>query len=96
MLTYSLAAQQDLHGIFEYIAADNTETARQFIDRLTQRCAAIAHAPYMGRPRDEIRPGLRSVPFGRYLIFYMPSDPGVTIVRVYHSARQIEVGTFSN
>jgi toxin ParE1/3/4 len=46
--------------------------------------------PMMGRARDEIEQGLRSFPFGRYVIFYMPSDDGIDVVRVLHSARDID------
>ena len=44
----------------------------------------------MGRARDELERGVRSSPFGRYVIFYMPGDSGIDIVRVLHSARDID------
>ncbi len=40
-------------------------------------------------PRDTLRPGLRMLPAGRYLIVYLwLVDGGVEIIRVPHSARQ--------
>ena len=44
----------------------------------------------MGRVRDELEPGMRSFPFGRYVIFYMPIDEGIDVVRVLHGARDID------
>jgi len=43
----------------------------------------------MGRSREELFPGLRSHPFGRYVIFYMPLSDGVDVIRVIHSARDL-------
>ncbi len=43
----------------------------------------------MGRTRDDLSPGLRSLSFGRYVIFYLPVDDGIDVVRVLHSARDI-------
>jgi len=44
----------------------------------------------MGRARDELATDLRSIPFGRYVIFYEPIDDGIDVVRVLHSARDID------
>jgi toxin ParE1/3/4 len=44
----------------------------------------------MGRERNDIAPGLRSFPVGKYLIFYRLIDEGLEIVRVLHGARNIE------
>jgi toxin ParE1/3/4 len=33
---------------------------------------------------------MRSFPFGRYVIFYAPVDSGIDVVRVLHSARDID------
>ena len=46
----------------------------------------------MGRARDELAPGLRSFPIGRYVIFYEPLPDGVAIARVLHGARDIDAG----
>ena len=45
----------------------------------------------MGRARDELAADLRSFPFGRYVIFYEPIEDGIDVVRVLHSARDIDV-----
>jgi toxin ParE1/3/4 len=45
-----------------------------------------------GRARDELAPGVRSFPFGRYVVFYVPRNDGVDVVRVLHGARDIDAG----
>ena len=44
----------------------------------------------MGRAREELAADLRSFPFGRYVIFYAPVDEGIDVVRVVHSARDVD------
>ena len=44
----------------------------------------------MGRARDALSAGVRSMPFERYVIFYVPLADGIDIVRVLHSARDID------
>jgi toxin ParE1/3/4 len=44
----------------------------------------------IGRSRDELAPGMRSFPVGRYVVFYLPLDDGIDVVRVLHGARDIE------
>lgn len=50
----------------------------------------LAASPSMGRSRDQLLSGLRSFPYGNYLIFYIPLDDGVDIVRVLNGVRNIE------
>lgn len=45
----------------------------------------------MGRARDELLAGLRSFPFGRYLIFELAVEDGVDLVRVLHSGRDLDL-----
>jgi toxin ParE1/3/4 len=44
----------------------------------------------MGRARDELMPGIRSFPFGRYVIFYMLHPGSLDVVRLLHSARDVD------
>jgi len=45
--------------------------------------------PLLGRAREELAPGLRSVAIERYVLFYRVSETAVTIVRILHGARDI-------
>jgi toxin ParE1/3/4 len=89
-LRFSSTAQRDLTSIADYIAQGSPHHAARFILRLEEHCQLLANRPLMGRARDEVRLGLRSVRFGRYVIFYRPAEDGAEIVRVIHSARDLD------
>ena len=74
--TFAPAAVADLDAIATYIAADNPRAASQTLARIKGKAQALAGAPGIGRPRDELLPGIRSLAVGRYVIFYRPSRPG--------------------
>jgi toxin ParE1/3/4 len=42
------------------------------------------------RGAEELAPGIRSFPFGPYIIFYRVVTGAIEIVRVLHGARDIE------
>jgi toxin ParE1/3/4 len=44
----------------------------------------------IGRARPELFADLRSLPFGRYVIFYLPRKRGIEVVRVLHGARDLK------
>jgi plasmid stabilization system protein ParE len=46
--------------------------------------------PHLGEAVDQLRPGLRRITHGSYLIFYEPQPFGIALVRVLHGARKIE------
>ena len=46
--------------------------------------------PLIGRARPELLIDLRSLPFGRYVIFYLPRKRGIEVVRVLHGARDLK------
>lgn len=83
-------AADDIAGIWDHIADDSLVAADRWIDRLDAQFELLATQPRMGRARDELSPGLRSFPFGRYMIFYEPIEDGVDVVRVLHSARDVD------
>ena len=87
-LEYRRQAERDLDGIKDYIARDNPRRALSFIRELRRVCERLADNPLMGRARPELRPNLRSFPYGDYLIFYRPLRDGVSIVRVLHGSRE--------
>ena len=83
-------ALTDLDDIFDYIAEDSLDRAIAFIRKLYEQMEKLATNPNMGRRRDELLPELRSFPYGNYLIFYIPLDDGVDVVRVLNGARELE------
>lgn len=88
-------AERDLADIGDYIALDNPVRAASFIDEIEARFAEIAEQPMHYRLRDEVLPGVRAAPHGRYLIYFRSERNGdVLFLRVLHSARD-QPGTLS-
>ena len=82
-------AEVDLLEIAFYIAQDDVNSAHRFLERIDRQCRLIAQSPEIGRRRDELSPGLRSFPFGNYMIFYRHTQH-IEVIRVLHAARDIE------
>ena len=87
----SALAQADLEGIWLYIAQDNPTAADRFVDRIQQTCQKLAQAPRIGRSREDLASGLRSLPLDKYIIFYRPAKSGVEVARVLSGYRDFDV-----
>jgi len=83
-------AKFDLAEIWDYIAESSETRADAFIEVVDQKLQIIAERPTIGRSRDELVPALRSFPVGRYVVFYRPIEDGIDVVRVLHSARDLD------
>ena len=83
-------AEADILEIWDYIADDSLAAADRWVDRLDEQFRMLAAQPMMGRAREELAPGVRSFPFGRYVVFYTPLDDGIDVGRVLHGARDID------
>ena len=90
-VAFSPRAAQDIEEIGDYIFSDNPQAAVKFVTDLRARCARLADAPLGGLARPELGECIRSVPFGRYVIFYAPLPYEIRIERVLHGARDIPV-----
>lgn len=83
-------AAADILDIWDYIAEDSLDQADRWVDKLDEQFRLIATQPLMGRARHELAADLRSFPFGRYVIFYAPVADAIDVVRVLHSARDVD------
>ena len=87
----SARARKDLGDIWLYVAdASSTEAADRLLSRIEEAAELLATMPRMGRPRDQLREGLRSWPVGDYQILYFPLPDGIRIQRVIHGRRDID------
>jgi toxin ParE1/3/4 len=83
-------AEADILEIWDYIAEDSVVDADRWLDRLDEKLALWATQPLMGRARDELAPGIRSLALGRYVVFFEPLQDGIDVVRVLHGSRDID------
>lgn len=93
----SRQAEDDLRGIFEYIAyelqsfrnaagqLDRLEEAILSLDQMPERFRAYEKEPWHSR-------GLRVMPVDKYLIFYIPyyDTQSVEILRVMYGGRDVD------
>ena len=83
-------AEDDIDEILAYIAVDNFAASLSLYDRFIELFEMLADNPRAGRERSELKEGIRSFPDGNYLIFYRIWAGKVSIVRVLHSARDLD------
>ena len=86
----SRRAEADIVEIVDYIALDNPQASMAFYSRLLEFFETIAENPLSGRERPDLKEGLRYFPTGSYLVFYRVWAGRVEIVRVLHSARELD------
>ena len=86
----SKRAEADLAEIRRYIAQDNVSAADRFIGGLFDLFQSLGQNPEIGQQRPDLRPNLRSISHGNYVVFFYPVQDGAEIVGVIHGARDID------
>ena len=65
--------------------------SRAFTDAIVERCESLAIFPDRGAPRDDLRPGLRTLGFRRRVtIAYAVGADVVTILAVFYGGQDFE------
>ncbi len=93
-VSYRPEAIADLAEIYRFIAirSQNRAIARDFVGRIKERCERIGYVPLGGTPRDDLEPGLRTVPFERTaVIAYKVEHDTVRIGNIFYGGRDFEV-----
>ena len=89
LVRYAPAALRDLEQVGDFIGRDNPGRARTFVAELRAACRSLGDTslryPLMPGSKD-----MRRMPVGNYLVFYKVSAGTIDILRVLHSARDIE------
>lgn len=82
-------AEADMEDIWLYIAEHNLDAAEALLGKFRLRFASLAKTPGIGRRRTDLRPDLRSLAVGNYVIFYRELGPSIEVVRVLHGAMNL-------
>ena len=84
-VTFRPDAIADLQHIYRVVAAasGSNAVAAKFVARIMARCRRIGDVPRGGRPRDDLVPGLRIVPFVHTAVIAYHADAWVEIVNVF-------------
>jgi toxin ParE1/3/4 len=82
---FSRRAQADLLEIGHYTLHrwGEDQTVR-YLNDLETCCQRLADNPELGRPCEEIRPGLRRIEHGRHVVFYRREVTGILVSRILH------------
>jgi len=88
-LIFAEAAKNDLESIIDYIALDNPIAAEAVYRAIISAGALLNYFPQMGRPGR--LPGTRqlTVPGLPYLIAYQINADQLTVLAVFHGARDL-------
>ena len=86
---YSPDADRDIDEIWFYVAEDSPFQADRLIERFRSKLGHLAKWNTLGRPCPEYSRGCRSYPFGKYCFYFRPTDDGIEVLRILHSARDI-------
>lgn len=89
-------AVSDLEAISDYFDSEaGIDVAVRFLEAAEDAFQRLLDFPELGASRQWLNPrlpGLRMWPisdFPHYLVFYLPHDVGVQVVRVLHSSQDI-------
>jgi toxin ParE1/3/4 len=80
-LVTSRRAEEELRQIWRYIAAENPAAADRLLLRLDEKLQLLRDFPGLGTLRSDIRPRLRMLVEGNYLLLY-EHDPASDIVEL--------------
>jgi plasmid stabilization system protein ParE len=90
-LLFTESAQADLLEAWLYIADENPVAADGVLSAIEGEARLLLGQPLIGKSRPELGDGVRSWPTStRYIIYYLPTSDGITVLRVLHHARDVQ------
>jgi addiction module RelE/StbE family toxin len=90
VLLFARLAKIDLLDAWEYIAKESLVSADHVFDVIQSEAEMLLTQPLMGRARPELGNGVRSWPTSTpYILFYLVTGDGITVLRVLHHARDL-------
>lgn len=92
-VVYSPRAQHQLTELYLWIAEQSgfPDRAHDFTTAILEHCDGLAAAPLLGRARDDLRPGLRTVGFRRrVMIAYAVHEDTVEVHGVFYGGQDYE------
>lgn len=79
-------AKSDLRDILNFTERRWGREQRSAYRRsIRDATSTLASSPSLGRPRDDLLPGMRSYPAGSHLLYYQDADDDLVVVRILHS-----------
>ncbi len=86
----SLQAELDINVLFDYTEKEfGFDQAITYVSEFEPIFHLLIENPELGKVRDEIKPGLRSIPKDSHVIFYRIMRNHIRIVRILHSSQDV-------
>ena len=89
-IVWAPKAREDLLNVWRYFArVASPDIADKLLRDIRLVADRLGERPLLGRAREEVMPGLRSVRAHPYAVFYRAKNGSVEIVRVLHERRNL-------
>lgn len=91
-LVLSRRAKAQVADLYEYVAREaSLEIADRYVGALVERFAGLTRFPHRGTSREDLRPGLRTVPFRRRITIAYAVRPGeVRIIAIARAGQDLK------
>ena len=93
-LTLTPTARNDLFEIADSLSEYSERVAVRLTNQLERRIQLLCTIPKLGRLREDLLTGMRSVVVDKCVIYYIPTESEIQIIRVLHGARNVHQAMF--
>jgi toxin ParE1/3/4 len=84
-LEFSVRAERDIHELVRFgISQYGFRFTQDYTHQLRQRISQLVDMPFMGAPRNDVRPGIRLLVFKAHNIPYRVDGETIYVVRILH------------
>lgn len=84
-------AREDLKDIWRYTFREwGAAQADKYLAEIEVRIAQLKTSPYLGRPREDVRSGYRSLRVREHVVYYVVTPSLIRIIRVLHAQMDTE------
>jgi len=79
-------AKDDLKGIWHHTFNEWGEgQADRYLAEIEAKLARLKSNPHLGRPREDVRAGYRSLRVNQHVVYYIVTPSVIRVIRVLHS-----------
>jgi plasmid stabilization system protein ParE len=91
-IVFTPEARDQLHHLHSYIAsAADAEIASRFADGILDHIAAWSEFPERGTPKEDLRPGMRTIAWRRRVtIAFVVEESDVVVIGTFYGGRDFE------
>jgi toxin ParE1/3/4 len=90
-LIWSADANEDLISIWQYGVEEwSEEIAEKHLFEIEHMCGRLIETPMLGKLRDEIIAGMKSIAVRPHVVFYHLSKGAVEVVRILHQRSDVD------